>query len=185
MDNGQAVTLTEKILYCEHAQKRYRLKVRNSSVSVERQPGQGHNGASQQAFNLGTFPVLDDKYWDMDIIGRLIQWYESDQTDIAGAFLIPNPDSAPNLNNCMILPKPYVGIEHYPSDHPGHARLLNAMFDELELPEGGYDICGCGRWGNLNADGQCANCAPIQDDYITGAPDDDLIGAIGPDQDGE
>lgn len=185
MDNEQAVTLTEKILYCEHAQKRYRLKVRNQTVSIERQTSQGrHDQATQQAFNLGTFPVLDDKYWDMDIIARLIQWYESDQTDISGAFLVPNPDSAPNLNNCMILPKPYVGIEHYPSDHPGHARLLNAMFDEMELPEGGYDICGCGRWGNLDANGQCANCAP-QDDYITGAPDDDLIGAIGPEQDEE
>lgn len=71
------------------------------------------------------------------------------------AFQIPAPDAAPNL-----LPAaPYAGLENIPHDE------LRAMFDQPELPAGGYDTCrDCGEKRALDEFGRCASCAVLKAD---------------------
>lgn len=184
--------MNERVLYYTHEERRYRFKVADTSVSIERQAGPGYGALAQETFSLDTFPVLNELYWDEIMLKRLIHWYEADMGTInSEAYLIPAPDAAPSpvsATNLLtddptqfrIMPAPggFLGI--YPSDHPGHENLLRAMFDEPELPRDAQDDESL--WTAIaEASGMSQEAFDKwMDEPFIGKPDDSLVGASSP-----
>ncbi len=191
--------MNERVLYYTHEEKRYRFKVADTSVFLERQPSPGYGALSQETFSLDTFPVLNELYWDETELKRLIQWYEVDMGEITSdAYRIPPPDSAPTLvdaalktvtegrerlssanpNHCQIIPRVSDLLNTF-EPNP-HEKLLRAMFDEPELPRDAQDDEKL--WAAIaEASGMTQQeFDEWMDTPSIGAPDDSLVGAVSP-----
>lgn len=144
-------TENEQALYVIDGDRLYRLKATPTHVRIEqRQPAE-----TQLTYELNVYgrPLNYDRYWDLAVIAEVIQRYKSDTAQPA-PFRIPAPDAAPNL----VPAAPYAGLENIPQDE------LRAMFDEPELPAGGFDTCrDCGERRALDGYGRCDACRAVKE----------------------
>ena len=121
--------MIERILYYNHEDRRYRIKVRNDMVYIERQASAAAPAKSADCIGLECYPVLEEHYWVSHEIERLIFFHEADYGPVPFSTIthLEEDRPAPLTGQDMSSEDEWLADDLRKLQVTPHTRILHAM----------------------------------------------------------